>query len=134
MRACSLAETMSQNTREELTLCGEIFARAKLDKVLLISSPTHVPRCLKDACIIFSEKNYKFRNHLLACPADTCYCNSTVEDLAIVEPPHRGDRDKFEDEKPLHKLLALFFKEQKWRQRLILEGLHDLLGPETPLR
>jgi hypothetical protein len=37
--------------------------------------------------------------------------NSTVTDVAIVEPPHRGDRDRRADEKPLHRLIALFWEE-----------------------
>mmetsp|Transcript_13197 Transcript_13197/g.32038 ORF Transcript_13197/g.32038 Transcript_13197/m.32038 type:complete len:262 (-) Transcript_13197:261-1046(-) len=134
MRTCSIVESQSQNTAEELQRCGVILNGAHIERVILVSSPTHIPRCLRDACGEFARQGYSFRRHLLAAASDTCYHNTTIHDVAIIEPPHRGDRDKALDETPLHRLIFLFWKESAWRKRAILEGLHDLIGPEKPLR
>lgn len=111
------------------------------DRVILVSSPTHLPRCLRDACSLWldpqhrpppggdgatptagerpenadtmarggrdkdgrrgenggGEKRRRRRQPwlplVLASPSDTNYAGYGPDDVAIVEPPHRGDRD-----------------------------------------
>lgn len=87
-------DTESKNTRDELAHAGELFVDHGVTRVILVSSPTHVPRCLRDACAIYGEKGYL--SHLLrelyAAPSVTGYPGYSAADVAIFEPPHRPDR------------------------------------------
>lgn len=90
-------DSTSQNTVEEVTRAGYIFNRYDVRKIILVSSPTHLPRCLRDACVAF-EQNIDlapFRNWLAATPSVTNYMGKSAEDVAIFEPPHRPDRPLF---------------------------------------
>eukprot|EP00903_Cladosiphon_okamuranus_P010536 g9966.t1 len=135
-----VAEVRSQNTWQELKEAGRIFRKEKCDRVILVSSPTHLPRCLRDACSLWLDYEHQppsgaegaltdgehaensattnsggqgddGRLHengdgkeerrrrpswvplVLASPSDTSYAGYGPEDVAIVEPPHRGDHD-----------------------------------------
>ena len=106
------------------------------DRVILVSSPTHLPRCLRDACSLWLDPQHqppprpgdatpsagqhadveghskqerleeeedggdKARRRrqrrpwlplVLASPSATSYAGYGPDDVAIVEPPHRGD-------------------------------------------
>lgn len=118
------------------------------DRVILVSSPTHLPRCLRDACSLWLDPQHKrpptaggaiptageraedadAARHrerdnqgrakrekeeeggekertrprrrrgswlplVLASPSDTSFAEYGPGDVAIVEPPHRGDTD-----------------------------------------
>ncbi|CAN0264877.1 unnamed protein product [Pylaiella littoralis] len=145
-----VAEVRSQNTREELIEAGRIFRKENCDRVILVSSPTHVPRCLRDACSAWLNSSHHdslpkdgapstrgehvelvgimehgngedegdwvgsggeeaakrneeedkerrrqrlrpWRPVILASPSGTSYADYGPGDVAIVEPPHRGD-------------------------------------------
>ncbi len=90
-------ENTSQNTVEEVTTAGHIFNRHHVERIILVSSPTHLPRCLRDACVAF-EHNLDlahFRHRLHATPSITSYMDTSPGDVAIFEPPHRPDRPPF---------------------------------------
>jgi hypothetical protein len=90
----SVSETKSQNTMEEIEAAGRYFKRAGVETVILVSSPTHISRCIKDACIVFNKiKELKsYAQNVFATPSDVSYFGVGPEDVAIVEPPHRTDR------------------------------------------
>ena len=87
-------DTESRNTRDEIAHAGEVFAGLDVEHAILVSSPTHLPRCLRDACTIYGENANMA--HLLqglyAMPSITGYPGYSAEDVAIFEPPHRPDR------------------------------------------
>ncbi len=87
-------DTGSRNTREEIVHAGRIFVDQGVERVILVSSPTHLPRCLRDACAIFEDNGElsRLRNGLYAAPSVTSYAGHTAADVAIFEPPHRPDR------------------------------------------
>ena len=87
-------DTASQNTRDEIAHAGQVFVDQDVERVLLVSSPTHLPRCLRDACTIFEEngKLSRLRHGLYAVPSITGYAGHSPADVAIFEPPHRPDR------------------------------------------
>lgn len=130
------------------------FGQENCDRVILVSSPTHLPRCLRDACSLWldschhnslprdathrtigehvektdamehgddeeagegqeeadkhkeeeeggGDKGRRRRHRLpswrpviLASPSGTSYADYGPGDVAIVEPPHRGDSDR----------------------------------------
>lgn len=89
-------DTRSRNTREEIELAGRTFVDHEVERVILVSSPTHLPRCLRDACAVFEEKGElsHLRRELYAAPSFTGYPGYTAADVAIFEPPHRPDRSE----------------------------------------
>ena len=87
-------DTESRNTRDEIAHAGEVFVDLDVERVILVSSPTHLPRCLRDACTIYGEngKMSHLRQGLYATPSVTGYPGYSADDVAIFEPPHRPDR------------------------------------------
>lgn len=84
----------SRNTREEIARAGRIFVDRDIERVILVSSPTHMPRCLRDACTIYGEDSGMsgLLQGLYAVPSVTGYPGYAAGDVAIFEPPHRPDR------------------------------------------
>jgi DUF218 domain len=112
------AETTAQNTVQELQAAGSIFAAARIDRVILVSSPTHLPRCLRDACSLWSapptssttstSKRSSWRPAVVLCsPSDTSYEGCSASDVTVLEPAHRGDRDAALDGDAVPQLHAL---------------------------
>ena len=87
-------DTASRNTREEIAHAGRIFVDQDVERVILVSSPTHLPRCLRDACAIYGEDRgmSPLLQGLCAAPSVTAYPGYTADDVVIFEPPHRPDR------------------------------------------
>jgi len=109
LRDILVCETSSVNTKEELESAGRLFFQCDINKVILVSSPTHLPRCLRDAMVVFDKLDYN--PILFASPSQTCYANATASDVCIVEPPHRGDRNKLLDGTlAFHKLFSSIMK------------------------
>ena len=132
MRRCARTESSSHNTLEELDACGRIFSQAQppVSRVILVSSPTHLPRCLRDAAWLYAERQYAFRSHLFACPSDTSFAGCSPLDVAVVEPPHRGDRDTSLDAEPellMHRLIARFYRLPREAQKDLQSSLKSRL-------
>lgn len=109
MEEISVCETDSRNTVEELTQAFRLFARAAIRRVILVSSGTHLPRCLRDALVVMERLN--FHPTLMASPCDTCYEGCGPGDVVVIEPGHRGDRDRlFDGELGMHRLTARAIK------------------------
>lgn len=110
LRAVVRAETRSQNTAEEVTSALGAFRSEGVRKAILVSSPTHLPRCLACAGRVAEENPGLYDGAVWASPSGTGYQNSQAADLVVVEPPHRGDRDRTLDALPqLHALVRRSF-------------------------
>jgi hypothetical protein len=104
-------DTMSQNTREELLGAAEAFLSRGVSQIVLVSSATHMPRCLRDALAIYNDPQYdgrykKFAQNLVVAPADTCYDGADYMSTVIFEAPHRADRSSY----PLNQKASLLMK------------------------
>jgi len=87
------AELSSQNTSEEVREAAELCLEHGIDRLVLVSSPTHISRCLRDAyTALESDRFDRLRQQLFATPSDSCYLGARAEDVVIFEPPHRADR------------------------------------------
>ncbi len=92
----AIPECRSRNTREEMGEAARIFLDREVEKVILVSSPTHISRCIRDALVVFQDGRYSgLRKYLYAAASDTSYLGGRVEDVVIFEPPHRGDQQAF---------------------------------------
>lgn len=94
MKKISVLETKSQNTLEEVKFAGEIFKNHGIERAILVSSPTHISRCLRDAYAVFSKKKELsyLAQELYATPSQVCYPGHKAGDVIVMEPPHRPDR------------------------------------------
>ncbi|MEW6741362.1 MAG: hypothetical protein AB1486_01270 [Planctomycetota bacterium] len=96
IESISRAECTSQNTPQELEAAGRLFLEHGIEKVILVSSPTHIVRCLRDALHVYSRPPLlALRRNLYAAASDSSYLGGRVEDVVVFEPPHRGDRGSF---------------------------------------
>lgn len=84
--AASILDTKTQNTQEEIEAA---LAVPGIERLILVSSPTHLPRCLQTAASLRQQQQSGVDIH--AVPSDTCYAGPVPNDVAIIEPPHRGD-------------------------------------------
>jgi hypothetical protein len=102
-------EATSSNTVTELLEAGKIFATAGMERVVLVSSPTHLIRVVRDAAQLFyeDEQFLSFREHLLAMPSATSYEGSSAGDVVVVEPPHRPDRHVVPTHRRIARMLQL---------------------------
>eukprot|EP00326_Haptolina_ericina_P013616 CAMPEP_0181217458 /NCGR_PEP_ID=MMETSP1096-20121128/27159_1 /TAXON_ID=156174 ORGANISM="Chrysochromulina ericina, Strain CCMP281" /NCGR_SAMPLE_ID=MMETSP1096 /ASSEMBLY_ACC=CAM_ASM_000453 /LENGTH=261 /DNA_ID=CAMNT_0023309585 /DNA_START=770 /DNA_END=1555 /DNA_ORIENTATION=+ len=127
LRSVVHTDLVSTNTREEVTEGLSRFEAAGVTRAVLVSSPTHLPRCLIEGCAVLERQPTLFSGTLLACPSDTCYSGYSSADVVVVEPPHRGDRDRSLDRWPLHELVRRQFALDGPRRRHLLERLDALL-------
>ena len=95
----SVGQSYSLNTMTELLEAFEFFKKEDVGFIILISSATHAPRCLRDASTVltkmntnpFNETNLSYHQWnpiILATSATNCYADSIAEDVLIIEPPH----------------------------------------------
>lgn len=104
-------DIQSQNTNEEILAAGDAFLERGVTDVVLVSSASHMPRCLRDALTLYNHPRYggKYKTlaqGLLVSPADTCYDGADYNDVIIFEPPHRGDRSQY----PIHQKVKGIFE------------------------
>ena len=99
----------SQNTVEEITNAADIFLEMDVERVILVSSPSHVVRALRDATDLFARNNRfaRYQDNVLASPSVTCYEGSTPADVVVIEPPHRPDRHVLPTHRRIQRMLDL---------------------------
>lgn len=80
----------ARNTREEVAYALDLCASHGYDRLVLVTSSTHVPRCARDACALLEERGAA-RPMVLTCASGTSFSEGEGADsVAIVEPPHRN--------------------------------------------
>ena len=122
-RVCFI-DNQSQNTAEEIKWAGQIFLDQGVERVVLVSSPTHICRCLLLAIDTFSGDEFASIRDVCAVPSDTSYAGYSVRDVVAFEPPHRGDLPAWPVHELVRRMPALFKKE---RMGEFLDELDDLL-------
>eukprot|EP00613_Pedinella_sp_CCMP2098_P030460 CAMPEP_0171724970 /NCGR_PEP_ID=MMETSP0991-20121206/24699_1 /TAXON_ID=483369 /ORGANISM="non described non described, Strain CCMP2098" /LENGTH=775 /DNA_ID=CAMNT_0012317987 /DNA_START=138 /DNA_END=2462 /DNA_ORIENTATION=- len=131
--AICVCETESCNTVEELEQSCRLFQRANVERVVLVSSPTHMPRCLRDAAVVFGKLGFQPMGGYLASPSATCYAGTHAKDVCVIEPGHRGDRDRRLDAEDvaLHELCAKAVRVPRPMKLAFAQGLAKLLSEHT---
>ncbi len=102
-------DLVSQNTLQEVEQAGRQFAAAGVQRMVLVSSPTHIVRCLRDANQLIDERPgfQKWRSRVVACPSVTNYEGTRPGDVVVVEPPHRPDRHMIPTHRRIQRMLDL---------------------------
>lgn len=76
-------EETAKNTAENLQKTGEMFAKAGIEKVIIVTSPDHVSRAIRDAIQYWSRDYPKLARNVYATASATFYSARTPEDEAI---------------------------------------------------
>jgi len=118
-------EMKSQNTREEAEFAVEMLEECGIEKLFLVSSPIHLPRCFKEFYTVFEEKGNKLLiQNLYATPSQTCWGGSTVKDVVIVEPSHRTDRQG----NPVSALIQYLINTPEEKREDLLKRMNEILS------
>jgi hypothetical protein len=81
-----------KNTLDEVFLAAGFFNQEPaVDKVFQISVAGHAPRCLKNQLIAREEGKIPKRQPWHVIASDTDFLGDKLDDVVIIEPPHRGD-------------------------------------------
>ncbi|NBV76647.1 hypothetical protein EBR66_00555 [bacterium] len=123
----AVLELTSTTTVTEIGTCMKIAQERGMERIVLVSGPTHLPRALLTALTLCASDPhaYPYAHGLCAIPSDTCYAGTTAEDVVIVEPPHRPDRNSY----PLHQLVKELLAQSNGEQATdILAKIQGLLN------
>ena len=102
----SIPETESQNTLDELKKAGEIFLYKGVERIILVSNPDHISRCMQLAHTVYREPQYSSIKQIFGAQSDAGYKGTSDITSKIIEMPHRGD-----DPSPdLSKYIGNYFK------------------------
>ncbi len=126
-------DTTSKNTGEELTNAIMHHAAKGTNRLILVTAPTHMPRCTAIAGqLLYGQPLTNFRISYEA--SDVGYAGSTPGDVAVIEPPHRGDDpDLFitKSDTPYHKLVKRYYQIPADGRRAFREDLVSLMDQYT---
>lgn len=89
LRPISHTDLTTQNTAEEVKAALQECLKQGVQELYLVSSPTHIARCHQEALKALYSTPLPISVYAHA--SATCFANSAPADVAILEPPHRGD-------------------------------------------
>jgi hypothetical protein len=121
------ADTTSTCTSLEVREALKQFEKASCTRAYLVSSPTHLPRCISCACSELERQPGIFSGSILATPSRTNYAGFNAVDVVVVEPPHRGDRDRSLDHLPFHEMVRRCYSITANQKHSFLERFEALL-------
>jgi hypothetical protein len=95
-------ERTSQNTVSELRTVLQHCIDTLIERVFLVTSPTHVSRSVRDALVVIADEQSKaataviadrwrrLAQNVFATPSDVSYPDSDASMVTVFEPPHRS--------------------------------------------
>ena len=90
----AIVEESSLNTQQEVERAGEIFLDRDIERVILVSTPTHLPRCIRDAFSVYEHERFaSLRHNLFAAPSDCRFWGDRTSDPVIIEFPHKPGQE-----------------------------------------
>lgn len=119
----SILDEQSQNTKEEIERTLQSCKENGIKELYLISSPTHVPRCAQTGATC-QKKNSNPRIYLTF--SETCFANSTPEDVTVLEPPHRDDMPKTRFHRTFKRIFGLMRRPAEMTMRAFESSLNQL--------
>ena len=124
----SVTDQQSINTKTEIENAFKLFEERNITHIILVSSATHAPRCLRDASVVLSEYSSKHWSPLiLATPAYVCFPNTTPADVVIIEPPHLPTTKEMDQLINFNMLTKRCLKVTANKKALFMKDLDELL-------
>ena len=127
----STLELEAQNTHQEIANAAQHFAQHGCS--LIVQVPTcasHAPRCVKTFSQVKASGGIPEGQLWTVAPPDTTFADSTIDDVAIVEPPHRGDDPMLDAHVQGHEVVARLLKLPVLARKRFLLNVHQLLVDE----
>ena len=118
----SILDNCSTNTVTEIKNAFRIFKERGISTIILVSSSTHAPRCLRDACCVLNSDFKDWRPILMVSPSGTSFPDTIPDDVAIAEPPHLPD-----DTIPLNSLVRRLINIRRSKRSNLSLDLENLL-------
>ena len=106
-----LEDVAASNTQEEIENAFEVCRRQSVPKIILVSSPTHIARCLQEALVV--KENFGYDVAIQACPSDVNYVGTSASDVVVIEPPHLPEAPH----EPFHLLVRRVIPFMKAREK-----------------
>ena len=104
-------DTQSRTTSEEVKNAFEVCRVRSISKIILVSSPTHIARCLVGSLEYKYIGMYGVR--ISADPSDVNYAGTSASDVVVIEPPHLPEAPKV----PFYRLIKRIVPFMKDGQR-----------------
>jgi len=80
-------ETGAKNTVENFQNVAKILSKNAIDSVVIVTSPDHISRAMRDAIIHWQDDFPELTRNLFGTPSVTLYSNGRMSDVVIAEPP-----------------------------------------------
>lgn len=112
MQRVSFIDTVTQNTKEEIRRCAELCLERDIEQLMLVTSPFHAMRSLATGLsVLGADPRFdQLRRSLLVSASDTNPPGISVDDVVIIEPPHRGDMPKVPFQKNARRIFSFLKK------------------------
>lgn len=122
-----IPETQSKNTAEEIANAAKIFKNIGCGIIYQISCGSHIPRCTIERLKIAERGGIPADQLWLSVADDMTFSGSTAGDVAIIEPPHRGDDPMIRAPKKAHEVVPKLFKLSPLARTQFLSDLDVML-------
>ena len=122
-----ICETRSQNTAEETSNAAKIFSESGCVEVYQVTGASHMPRAILEMLKVRAKGGISPAQRWYGAPDDMTYVNSSIDDVVVVEPPHRGDDPMMGAPLKIHQVISQFFSKTREEQTKILHALRDAL-------
>lgn len=90
LKPLSFIDLGGQNTAQEVERAARVCLERGIERLILVSAPTHSARCLQEAEKL-RARGALGNLEVFATSSDVPYAHSSPDDVVIIEPPHRGD-------------------------------------------
>lgn len=94
----SVLDEAVPNTREEIAHAAVEFKKRNIERVFLVSPPKHIFRAHQEA-LAHQAAGHMENIEIFAVASDIDFPNTTAEQVAIIEPPHRADLPSWQTHK-----------------------------------
>ncbi|PLS81786.1 hypothetical protein CYG49_01430 [Candidatus Saccharibacteria bacterium] len=85
------AKEVITNTLDEVTHAASYFNEQTVTEVVQISVASHAPRCLLNQLVVREQGLIPRDQQWHIMPSETFYSGTSVSDIVVLEPSHRGD-------------------------------------------
>ncbi|MEO5949975.1 MAG: hypothetical protein ABIQ04_00850 [Candidatus Saccharimonadales bacterium] len=117
-----------KNTLDEVIHAAEYFNHdTAAQHVIQIATPSHAPRCLQNQLIARRELHIPKTQLWYVAASDVCFDGTTIEDVVILEPPHRGDDPMSGFSPNLASVIKSYFKLEANHKKDLIRTIQDTL-------
>lgn len=119
------------NTFEEVTRAATFFRGQAVNEVWQISAASHAPRCLLNYLVVRSNGVIAREQLWRVIPSDNFYPGTSVNDMMVLEPSHRGDDPMTGYSPTLASVLKPYFKLAGDGKKQLIEVIKNSLDKKS---